>query len=82
MTQLEFYKSFQFVAELIIAEALFCLRLNGRSKYFIRLPFALAGVVLFSFLFPIFPPFPAAFPEEAPGLFHRQAESFVVNLGR
>lgn len=53
MTQLEFYKSFQFVAELIIAEALFCLRLNGRSKYFIRLPFALAGVVLFSFLFPI-----------------------------
>ncbi len=53
MTQLEFYKSFQFVAELIIAEALFCLRLNGRPKFFIRLPFALAGVVLFSFLFPI-----------------------------
>ena len=53
MTQLEFYKSYQFVAELIIAELLFCFKLERRSYFWLRLPTALAVVVVLSRFFPI-----------------------------
>ena len=53
MTQFEFYKSFQFVAELLIAETLFSLRLTPRSKFYLRAPLCIAAVFLLSFLFPV-----------------------------
>lgn len=55
MTQLEFYKSYQFVAELIIAELLFCFKLERRSYFYLRLPAALAVVVVLSRFFPVPP---------------------------
>lgn len=53
MTQLEFYKSYQFVAELIIAELLFCCKLDRRPYFWLRLPAALAVVVVLSRFFPV-----------------------------
>lgn len=53
MTQLEFYKSYQFVAELIIAELLFCFKLDRRSYFYLRLPASLAVVVVLSRFFPV-----------------------------
>ena len=53
MTQFEFYKSFQFVAELLIAETLFCIKFARRSKFWLRAPLCLAAVFLFSWLFPV-----------------------------
>ena len=53
MTQLEFYKSYQFVFELIIAELLFCVKLDRRSYFYLRLPSALALIVLLSRFFPV-----------------------------
>ena len=37
MTQLEFYKSFLFMAELLIAEGLFLATLKRRNLFFLRL---------------------------------------------
>lgn len=53
MTQLEFYKSYQFVAELIIAELLFCFKFERRSYFYLRLPAALAAVVVLARFFPV-----------------------------
>ena len=53
MTQFEFYKSFQFMIELIIAEGLFCLHLTGRSKFPLRLILCLVGLFTLSYFFPI-----------------------------
>lgn len=53
MTQLEFYKSYQFVAELIIAELLFCFKLERRSYFWLRLPAVLAVIVVLSRFFPV-----------------------------
>ena len=53
MTQLEFYKSFQFMAELLAAETLFLVSLRRRNFFILRLVLSLAACFLFSFLFPI-----------------------------
>ena len=53
MTQLEFYKSFQFVIELIVAETLFTFKLERRRLFWVRLPLCVAAVLLISWLFPI-----------------------------
>lgn len=53
MTQLELYKSFQFVCELLIAETLFSLKLVRRRRFYIFLPLSLVGVFLFSWLLPV-----------------------------
>jgi len=53
MTQIEFYKSFQFMAELMIAEGLFSLRLSRRNKFPIRIVLCLIAVFGFSYLFPV-----------------------------
>ncbi len=53
MTQLEFYKSFWFMTELIIAEGLFCVHLVPRSKFPIRLVLCLLGVYTLSYFFPV-----------------------------
>ena len=53
MTQLEFYKSFQFIMELLIAEGLFCFRLSPRRGFVWRLIAGVALVFLVAFFFPI-----------------------------
>ena len=53
MSQLEFYKSFLFVIELLIAEGLFLFRFKGRSKFVLRLIAAIIMSFLFAFLFPV-----------------------------
>lgn len=53
MTQYEFYKSFQFVAELLLAELLYVYRLPRRSFFPLRLIGGLGLLFLFSWLFPI-----------------------------
>lgn len=53
MTQLEFYKSFQFMIELLVAESLFTFRLQRRPFFVIRGILGLAACFLFSWLFPI-----------------------------
>lgn len=53
MTQFEVYKSFQFVAELLLAETLYVFRLPRRSFFPLRLLAALAAIFLFSYFFPI-----------------------------
>lgn len=55
MTQLEFYKSFQFVIELLIAEILFVAKLQRRSYFILRLIAGTALLFLFSFFFPVIP---------------------------
>lgn len=53
MTQLEVYKSFQFMTELLLGEVLFAMRLDRRSHFIFR---AAPGILLcyvFSFFFPI-----------------------------
>lgn len=53
MTQLEFYKSFQFVFELIIAELLYVYKLPRKSYFPLRVAGAVAALFLFSFLIPM-----------------------------
>lgn len=53
MTQFEFYKSFQFVLELILAESLYAYKLPRRSYFVLRLIGALAVLFAFSYLFPV-----------------------------
>lgn len=55
MTQLEFYKSFQFVFELLLAETMFMYRLRRRPKFVLRLIIALPLLFLFSWLIPAIP---------------------------
>lgn len=53
MTQLEIYKSFQFFAELIIAESLFCYGLQRRSRFALRAVGAAALCFVIFFFFPV-----------------------------
>lgn len=53
MTQLEVYKSFQFMAELLLAESLFVFRLRRRSLPWLRIPVGIGLCFLFSWLFPV-----------------------------
>lgn len=53
MTQFEFYKSFQFVLELILAESLYAYKMHRRSYFVLRLIGALVVFFGFSYLFPV-----------------------------
>lgn len=53
MTQFEFYKSFQFVLELILAETLYAYKLHRRPYFPLRLIGAIAVFFGFSYLFPV-----------------------------
>lgn len=59
MNQLEFYKSFQFIIELLLAEAMFSYRLRRRRFFVLRLAAAVAACFGFAFLFPVFSDTPA-----------------------
>ena len=48
MTQFEFYKSFQFVIELLLAQSLFVFRLRRRKYFWLRLPVAVGLCFLFA----------------------------------
>ncbi len=53
MTQLELYKSFQFVAELLLAETIYMYRLRRRKLFPLRLLLSTAACFLFAFLVPV-----------------------------
>lgn len=53
MTQFEFYKSFLFVFELLLAEGMYIYRFRRRSFFWLRLPFAVAACFLFAWLIPV-----------------------------
>lgn len=53
MTQFEFYKSFQFVLELIFAEVLYVYKLRKKPNFSLRLILALVAFFGFSFWFPV-----------------------------
>ncbi len=53
MTQFEFYKSFQFVLELILAESLYAYKLHRRSHFVWRMIGSLVVFFTYSFLFPV-----------------------------
>lgn len=53
MTQLEFYKSFLFMAELLTAEGLFLATLKRRNLFFLRALGVLVVCFAFSFFFPV-----------------------------
>ena len=53
MTQLEFYKSFQFMIELLLAEGMFLFRLRRRRLFWLRLVLALAACFGFACVFPV-----------------------------
>ena len=54
MTQFQFYKSFQFMAELIIAEGLFLATMKRRKYFSLRLIAAIVSSVAFAYFFPNF----------------------------
>lgn len=53
MTQFEFYKSFQFVWELLLAEFMFVFRFHRRSYFPVRAVLAVAAVFAFAWFFPV-----------------------------
>lgn len=53
MTQFEFYKSFQFVLELIVAEFFYVYKLRRKPHFPLRLVLALLAFFSFSYLFPV-----------------------------
>ena len=53
MTQFEFYKSFQFVFELLLAQSVFVFRFRRRRWFWLRLPAALALCFLFAWALPV-----------------------------
>ncbi len=59
MTQLEFYKSFQFMTELLLAEGMFLCSLRLRSFSWLRIAAGVAAAFLFSWLFPAYSDSPA-----------------------
>ena len=59
MTQLEFYKSFQFMIELLLAEGMFLFRLRKRRFFLLNLAVALAACFGFAYLFPAYSNTPA-----------------------
>lgn len=54
MTQFEFYKSIQFVAELFLAETIFTYKLRKNRFFWLKLPLGLIALFLFSYMLPIF----------------------------
>lgn len=54
MTQFQFYKSFQFMAELIIAEGIFLATMKRRKYFWLRLAAAVVSSVAFAYFFPNF----------------------------
>jgi len=54
MTQFQFYKSFLFVAELLLAEYLYLFRFRRHDHYIWRLIAGIAASFLFAFLLPTF----------------------------
>ena len=59
MDQLEFYKSFQFMSELLLAEAIFLFSLQRRRFGLLRAVFAVAASFLFAWLIPVLSASPA-----------------------
>ena len=53
MTQFEFYKSFQFVIELLLAEAMFVFRFRRRRFFRLLLPAAVILCFAFAWLMPV-----------------------------
>ena len=53
MTQFEFYKSFQFVIELLLAEAMFVFRFRRRRFFWLLLPAAVILCFAFAWLMPV-----------------------------
>lgn len=53
MTQFEFYKSFLFVLELLVAEFIFVYRLQRRERFILRAIFGVIACFLFAFLLPV-----------------------------
>lgn len=53
MTQFEFYKSFQFVAELLLAQSMFVFRFRRRRFFPVKLPVAAALCFLFAWALPV-----------------------------
>ncbi len=58
MTQFEFYKSFQFVIELLLAEAMFVFRFRRRRFFWLLLPAAATLSFAFAWLMPVLSPNP------------------------
>ncbi|MCH5351326.1 MAG: sensor histidine kinase [Clostridiales bacterium] len=52
MTQFEFYKSFWFVTELLLAQAMFVFRFKRRKRFWVLLPVAVGLCYLFAWLLP------------------------------
>lgn len=53
MTQFEFYKSFLFVTELLLAESLYLYRFRRRNRFWLRLIGGVGLCYLFAWLFPV-----------------------------
>lgn len=53
MTQLQFYKSFQFMIELMVGESLFLISMKRRKFFIIRLVVGLCAIFTISYFFPI-----------------------------
>lgn len=53
MTQLQFYKSFQFMIELMVGESLFLISMKRRKYFIIRLVVGLCAIFTISYFFPI-----------------------------
>ncbi len=53
MTQFEFYKSFQFVLELLLAESMYVFRFRRRKYFWIGMPFAVGACFLVAWLIPV-----------------------------
>lgn len=53
MTQFEFYKSFQFVIELLLAEAMFVFRFHRRKYFWVLMPAAVGLCFLFAWAVPV-----------------------------
>ncbi len=61
MTQFEFYKSFLFVIELLVAESLYIYRFRRRPWFWLRLVIGIGACFLFAWLFPVLPGNPFLF---------------------
>lgn len=59
MSQFDFYKSFQFIAELIVAESLFLYTFKKKNHFLIKAVIGLIVTFLFSYLFPTLSKHPA-----------------------
>ncbi len=53
MTQFEFYKSFQFVLELLLSTLIFTYRLKRRERFAWRLPLGILSIFVFAWVIPV-----------------------------